>query len=284
MSFGIDIRNNNGAYLLSSELSQYGFIGKYSLSPMVVNVAAWGKDQQPLPSAWWTHKTIWYCDIHTSERPVCAISIPHRASGWNFSAPAMGIHGMRQISTGVWRLFVLATAGWTPPSNCVYAFASMSSLGPSSDQFGLRIMNSSGGVTFDSGRKPLVGAPGTAVSSLFVTPAYIPAGAYDAASHWFWGFESRYYPITPNCGTFVTGNAALIGNFAFGEPRYGILYPLFTYTGTAVKVVWTPVFMFYPWNHYQSFHTDGTYWYTAFSGSQSGIYDQKVIVIDSSRY
>lgn len=283
---GLEIRNNAGKYLLSSELSHYSYLGRASLQPMQASPAYKALNNSSLiESHLWTHRTIWYCDIVAVRRPVCAIDLPQRTTGLNFSSPAMGIHGLRQISSGVWRLFVLATAGWVPPQGCVYIFVHTSDAGPYEEGYGLRLFGNDGSVNFDSSKKLLVGAPGTMIHNLYMPPAHIPAGAYDSVSHWWWGFDTTDYPIQPRCGTFITGNAGVIANeHSLGSMGAAILYPLFSYYNNNVRTVWTPVFLYRPWNTYQTFHTDGTWWYTLYGGSQGGIYTQKVILIDPALY
>ena len=164
MGYGLSITNDSGQILIDSDISQLHFAGTYnSVSDVAGGTLqnhSGGTDNsggnfpyQNLNSLGSTVGHIYtyhitQADISTKP-PMCFI----KPTSTGASAPFAGI--IRSwFDAGIWKIEVLQSTQ-TTPGPTLYVFTTLDQLNLGSDSFGLRVMNVSNDVTFNSQNRPL---------------------------------------------------------------------------------------------------------------------------------
>ena len=164
MAYGLTINNDSGQLIIDSDLSHYHFAGIYTPGSTVeggtVRDHSGGTDNDggnfPYANLNSLGSTVGHiykynitqADISTKP-PMCFIKPTSTGS----SAPFAGIIRMH-FESGYWKVELLQSTQ-TNPGPVLYAFTTLDQLTLGSDSYGLRVMDSSSAVTFDSQNRPL---------------------------------------------------------------------------------------------------------------------------------
>jgi hypothetical protein len=173
MTFGIQVKNNNGQLLIDSDLSHYHFIGKYTpysttQTPDLLDgpgTVSFGPNQNKDMTGMPSKGTIYKYTIPSNGVKPPMVFIKNTTNKY------MSVIVTNKVG-GNWDTWVFSSGTGTAPT--VYAFGPRNQFASSPSGFGLETYNASGDSTFDSNLKPLrvigggnITAPATAHTGSF---------------------------------------------------------------------------------------------------------------------